>query len=662
MKKILLFALLAVMSVIAKAQVAFEWSLGGELTLDQVKDGTTPFILARVSDGQVLVYGTNGNQSTVQSPTKAGNSTNAYYFKIEAIKGNATFEANMETARNAAENKFNGETTNDDLYLFRVYANPTTPWSMWNGNTQYIAHCNWTTNVNLLNGAKFGADDWYNTIWKVTDEGDGYSLQSQSMNNKNYLVGTGGPGAKTIWKFYSLLEKGEEVWSCPEGEKDITKLAWVQKTQGCTNNIGSMTDATVFGTDNGAHPISYVDLSDCATLKVYGPAGQRARFFINRDEFGSNYEFYADINEEGVGELDLASVLEAQGAEYIHLNGIKAASWGQSLQLNGITVIEKPWTCPEGEIEYTTLGIKGDNNIGKVLKGGDVVCGDQSNGDNYTDVTAYETVKFYGTPGAMLRVFANRAGGEDVTVGKNEQHVKIGNDGVGTLDVKAVMKATEKDYCRLSGVKIAAAYQGATVDNDVVIKGITVVEPSSVTVTVDEALTLSSNKILDFSEVEGVKAYIATACDGTKVTMTQVTGAVPANTGLVLVGDGEVTIPFAKTANVNTEGNLLVATTTTTNVPTGSYVLAGSAETLGWYSINAVQPELAAGKAYLTVPTAAKGQLQMVWGDDNVTAVEVAEEASAKVADNTFYTVAGVKVAQPKKGNLYIYNGKAIVF
>lgn len=269
----------------------------------------------------------------------------------------------------------------------------------------------------------------------------------------------------------------EDIWVCPEGETDVTKLAWTQNSQGCTNNLGILTDATVWGTDAGSTNISYVDLSAYGSIKVYGPAGQRARFFINREEYASGtYQFYADIDENGVGVLNLDDVYAAQeGAEYIHLNGIKGASYGAKLQLDGVTVVEKPWTCPASEVNYTNLeGWKDVNNIGKALNGGDVVYGDQSNGDNYTDVTAFDQVKFYGTPGAMLRIFANRAGGEGVTVGANEQRVTIDGDGVGILDVKDVMTATDKDYCRLSGIKICAKWQGASVDAGIVIKGITV--------------------------------------------------------------------------------------------------------------------------------------------------------------------------------------------
>lgn len=132
-----------------------------------------------------------------------------------------------------------------------------------------------------------------------------------------------------------------------DGEIEVGTLAWVNEAQGFENRLGTMTDATVFGTDAGPSAegkLSYFDITKYATLKVYGPAGQRARFFINRAEYaGGTFQFYVDINENGVGVLDLATVYAAQpGATYIHLNGIKANAWGQKLQLNGVTV------CGEG--------------------------------------------------------------------------------------------------------------------------------------------------------------------------------------------------------------------------------------------------------------------------------------------------------------------------
>lgn len=136
----------------------------------------------------------------------------------------------------------------------------------------------------------------------------------------------------------------ELLWTCPEGETDVTKLPWVKKSQDCTNNLSLMTDAPVYGTDAGGSNISYVDITNYGTIKVYGPAGQRARFFINRDESAS-FQFYVDIDENGVGVLDLNDVYATQvGLTYIHLNGVKASAPGEKVQIDGITVCGDPAT------------------------------------------------------------------------------------------------------------------------------------------------------------------------------------------------------------------------------------------------------------------------------------------------------------------------------
>lgn len=233
------------------------------------------------------------------------------------------------------------------------------------------------------------------------------------------------------------------------------------------------------------------------------------------------------------------------------------------------------------------------------------------------------------------------------------QEYEIKEAGIYSVDIRG--------YKYLKGIKAANKYEGQT---PLVVDYASVATIGQSFAAVDEARTFSSNKILDFSEVADVEAYIATAVADGKVTMKKVEGAVPANTGLVLkqVNDKAViSIPTCGEATVNTDGNLLVATTEATNVPTGAYVLAGTGASLGWYYIGSTAANLAAGKAYLAAPVAGKKMLEFAWGDDNTTAADTVAEAKV-VADKAFYTVAGVKVAQPKKGNLYIYNGKAIVF
>ena len=463
----------------------------------------------------------------------------------------------------------------------------------------------------------------------------------------------------------------EDVWICPEGETDVTKLAWVQNAQGCTNNLGSMTTAPVWGTDAGGESISYVDLSNYGTLKVYGPAGQRARFFINREEFPDNFQFFADIDETGVGVLNLASVLAAQeGAEYIHLNGVKATAPGEELQIDGITVVEAPWTCPAGEVDYTTLdGFKDVNNVGKPLNGGDVVYGDQSNGDNYTDVTAYETVKFYGTPGATLRIFANRAGGEGVTVGMNEQRVTIGEDGVGTLNVAEVMAATEKDYCRLSGIKICATWQGATIDAGIVIKGITVVEKSSSDVltanmTITEAgfatfcAPFAVTPWEDVSAGEVKAAYIVSGIDENNQLVLTKVDVIPAYQPVLLEGEAfSEDLEGVDDPDAEWPTGLLQGVVEDTPACAGDYVLQNNDGKVGFYVVaEGTNVKVPANRAFLQVPNMGPGARVQAYFLDAVTALNKLTQSTSK----TIYDLNGRQLKKLQKG-VNVVNGVKVL-
>lgn len=176
---------------------------------------------------------------------------------------------------------------------------------------------------------------------------------------------------------------------------------------------------------------------------------------------------------------------------------------------------------------------------------------------------------------------------------------------------------------------------------------------------INEAITYSSNYNLDFATVTGVEAYMATGANNSKVTMTKVNGCVPAGTGLVLKQVGEntkVIVPTSLTTTEDVSANKLVATTEPTAVPMGSYVLAGSGDTLGWYSVGEEQqPTLAAGKAYLAFTSSAKA-LTIDW--DTITAIETTNVATAE--NGAWYTISGIKVASPVKG-LYIHNGKKVL-
>ncbi|MBQ0047536.1 MAG: hypothetical protein KBT33_08520 [Prevotellaceae bacterium] len=548
MKKILLS--LAALLVCSFASADNEYTLGEELTLEQVKAGT-PFIIANAA-GDVVVYGTNGNQSALKSPTEAGNSSNAYYFKLSAIAGNAEYETALDAARNAAENAFDGEATNDNFYLFRVGSlngENFQPWSLWGNSELYVSHCGWTSNCNGLNLGenKFGADAWYNTIWNVVAEDGGYTLQSQSRGNHNYFSGQGKPDAKVVLKFYSGLVEGDPL---PEDE---------------------------------------------------------------------------------------------------------------------------PWVCPTGEIDFTTLPVVGtllDNNIGVKVGGGAVVYGSQSDGSNYTDVTAYESVKFYGTPGLSLRLFVNREGSSGVTVGKTEQQLTINAEGFAVMDVQAVMDATEKEYCYLSCAKTNWGDGGK-------VEGITVVEKAApVTYTIDTAVGKIGTVALDYpATITGATLYEVVGFSTTEgLAIAEVEGNMVGGTPYIYVASADEVVCTKTGASVE-HGDFDCTKSEVGNGLVGCYVQVTPADWWfdfirnGYVISNGELRQISKGN--VTIPAnrcffdSAKctdnsmaSAKMIIAPEEDVTAIK---NVNAALEGGKIYDINGREVKSMQKGGIYVVGGMKVM-
>ncbi len=172
--------------------------------------------------------------------------------------------------------------------------------------------------------------------------------------------------------------------------------------------------------------------------------------------------------------------------------------------------------------------------------------------------------------------------------------------------------------------------------------------------------TFSSAYALDFSKAtEGMEAYMITGHSGDVVTKSQVTGTVPAGTGLLLKGAaGNYTIPVVGSSDTDVSANLMVA-------GTGAAVDAGSGVTRYVLGVNnnstpdddsddfaefqkivGTPATVAAGKAYLQFNEVISGAraLRMSFGDE--TAVE-----SVKAAAET-----------AKKNGAYLENGKIAIY
>ena len=171
--------------------------------------------------------------------------------------------------------------------------------------------------------------------------------------------------------------------------------------------------------------------------------------------------------------------------------------------------------------------------------------------------------------------------------------------------------------------------------------------------------TLTSAYNLDFTNVSGLKAYIATEVNAGSVQMTQV-NKVPAGTGLVLKATtpcSAVNVPvFDGTGADDVSGNKMAgsATETTAITENGGYILKD-----GVFQ-PATAGTLAAGKAYLEIAVSSAHELIMDFDEEgDVTGVT---DVRSKMSDvrGDFYNLNGQKVQNPTKG-LYIVNGKKVV-
>lgn len=171
--------------------------------------------------------------------------------------------------------------------------------------------------------------------------------------------------------------------------------------------------------------------------------------------------------------------------------------------------------------------------------------------------------------------------------------------------------------------------------------------------------TLVSTETLDFSNVEGLTAYIATNVDNASdvVTLKRI-GVVPANTPIVVKGAPSTTyiVPTTITTAGQPEGNLLRGSATKSKeLATGTaYILSD-----GKFCKNAAGT-MPAGKAYLPAGTLTNGaRMLTIVIDGDATAI-LSIDVEETPSRTGIYNLQGQRVKTPGKG-LYIINGKKVI-
>ena len=167
---------------------------------------------------------------------------------------------------------------------------------------------------------------------------------------------------------------------------------------------------------------------------------------------------------------------------------------------------------------------------------------------------------------------------------------------------------------------------------------------------------------------EGVDAYIAKQEGENNVVLQKITGALPANTGVILSSETATDyIPIARTtealATVNAADNKLVATTGNA-VPADvtAYILGKDKDNNSvavFKKLSASNRTIAQYKAYLKLDGTQNAQLMnFAFAGSDLTGIQNVTETSAK--SKTAYDLAGRKVGKLQKG-IYIVNGKKVI-
>ena len=202
------------------------------------------------------------------------------------------------------------------------------------------------------------------------------------------------------------------------------------------------------------------------------------------------------------------------------------------------------------------------------------------------------------------------------------------------------------------------------------IESVTVTLAPAVTITTAKYATYCSPHKLDFNET-GITVYKAKV-NGSTVKLTEVTGGiVPANTGVILYKDVDAATTIAvpvTTTDATITDNELVGTTVRTLVAKQSgdnfnYILQNGQDGIVFNMATESGAYMPANRAYLSTAYDASdngARLMVVFDEGDTTGIDTVN--SEKVTANSVaYDLQGRRVVNPKKGGLYIVNGKKIV-
>lgn len=187
-----------------------------------------------------------------------------------------------------------------------------------------------------------------------------------------------------------------------------------------------------------------------------------------------------------------------------------------------------------------------------------------------------------------------------------------------------------------------------------------------VNISAAEKTTYCSEHALDFTNIEGAKAYIASGFSpSTGIVLLTKVNKVPAGVGFMVIGkEGKYEVPYCETDF--TYANLLVGTMSQTTVASTAdgktnYVLSNGSDGVMFYLAN--NATVPAKKAYLSIPSTVVDETQvktirLAFEDDMTTGIIRVEDMTKKTTDKIYGLDGRCKMGL--SSGINIVNGKKI--
>ena len=266
-------------------------------------------------------------------------------------------------------------------------------------------------------------------------------------------------------------------------------------------------------------------------------------------------------------------------------------------------------------------------------------------------------------------LYAFYSGSRNIAVNANQgQYVRIALNG--NVNSVSGMKPTGLNYgnCYIYQVETSGICTINVPRYTVIlsVEVLTSLDNPTITKTITDAgwATFCSPYALDFSSpiTNLTQAYYVTGvkANGTTLTLLPITGEVPAQTGILLQGNGDCKIPILSGSDASTNGNLLVGVLEETDVEESAvYVLMQEQSGIGFYRNNN-KFTIGAQTAYLPADMIGAGARFYNFFDGGTTSFGASIINCENVNGERMYNLNGQRIAAPKKG-VYIKEGRKII-